>query len=115
MSLEEFLSYKNPKWNDNVHEGVSMPATTWLKYFEVAKANFERFGPDGPPVGETVYYFYPGLSDCIECIVSDSNVDVRCGIKMIELRGKHKPRTLLIESQIWWKSISAIDIFEDIT
>jgi hypothetical protein len=63
LSIEEFLCLKDPncKYDTSMHQ-VKLWPEQLVAYYNCAKANWERFGDEGPPIGTKVIALTPGFN-----------------------------------------------------
>ena len=64
FTLEEFLSYRE---NPSTKEYLSLPAESWLVYYDIAKHQYEKYG-DSPPIGSKVITLVSGHGGGPGCI-----------------------------------------------
>jgi hypothetical protein len=109
-SLEQFLIQENQdKFTIKL-----MKATSWLAYYQLAKASFEQFGENGPPVNSTVIAFFAGHGG------NGFNTRIFGGeynslyFKLIRrnlepVTRKETESISLVEKETWWREIVSID------
>lgn len=61
ITLEEFFSLKDPDYDypRSIHF-ISISPEQWIQYYHCSKANWEKFGDDGPLIGTNVITLKPG-------------------------------------------------------
>ncbi len=106
MTFEEFLSLKDPHYDypRSAHNLMLQPQN-WIQYYKCAKANWEMFGDDGPPIGSEVITLRPGHGggeDELRTILSieDGFIYGRVGGPYFIL-SRHNGISL-VEIKLWW-------------
>ncbi len=61
-SIKEFLCLKDPnsKYGESMHQ-IKLWPEQLVAYYNCAKANWEKFGDEGPPIGTKVITLLPGF------------------------------------------------------
>jgi hypothetical protein len=103
MTLEEFLA----PFDDR---GCCHTSTSWVYLYRLAKASFEQFGDQGPPVGAKVITLVNGHggNGCdIRTFAGDYNEDF-FGIKK-PATDYDSERISLVDKAIWWRQIVSLE------
>lgn len=109
-SLEQFLLQES---QDKLIIKL-MKATSWLAYYQLAKASFEQFGESGPPVNSKVIAFFAGHGgngfntrifggECNSLYFKLINRNIE------PVSRKEVESISLVEKETWWRDIVSIE------
>lgn len=101
--MKEFLSLREFMLLPNDHRICRLEAPHWLWFYDRAKASWEQFGDDGPPLGSivtTLFAGHGGGPGCVRRFDGCCQRDDRYFALSREGDG-----TSLVERPTWWHEI----------
>lgn len=105
-SLEEFLSL--PDSDDKSEFLKPMVGRDWLWLYNSAKASYEQYGEEGPPVGTkvtTLFAGHGGGAGAIRTFVGVYWADERFFVLSRREKDEKEDRISLVNRKYWWREI----------
>jgi hypothetical protein len=114
-SLEKFLLLLDPDYSGEVSaHHIALNGPSWVRYYRCAKANWEKFGDEGPPAGTLVVMLKPGhgglegVRRTVKGITENGRyIEVT---RPARWRDSERTESSLASAKHWWLDMSIPDL-----